>query len=148
VQRMLAPEGIFVVRLFAPSGLTGSLAEIASDLTDGSIASLDALKLRLWGALQEDLATGVRPRDVVARIEAFAGGLDRLVSELGWSADHVATLQVHRTSDAVYHLTDADTLARMARESSTLELVSIELPSHSFGHCCPVVTLRRGRSRR
>jgi SAM-dependent methyltransferase len=144
VRRMLAPGGIFIVRLFAPAGLTGSLADIAADLSAGSIASLDALKLRLWGALQKDQATGVRPRDVVATIEDMAGGLDRLVSSQGWSADHVATLQVHRSSNAVYHLIDANGLIRMAHELTGFELLGVESPDTSFGDCCPVVSLGRG----
>jgi SAM-dependent methyltransferase len=144
--RMLAPGGIFIVRLFAPGGLTGSVSEIAADLNAGSIASLDSLKLRLWGALQTDLSIGVRPRDVVARIEDMAeetaGGLDYLVSGLGWSSDHVATLALHRRSDAVYHLTDADGLIAMA-ELSGFEPLAVESANSPFGNCCPVVSLRR-----
>jgi len=142
IRRMLAPGGIFVVRLFAPPGLTGSLTDIAADLDAGLIASLDALKFRLWGALHKDQATGVRPRDVVAAIEDMAGGLDRLVSRQGWSADHVATLQLHRNSNAVYHLTDANGLIRMAEEFG-FEPLSVASPDSSFGDCCPVVSLRR-----
>ncbi len=140
---MLAPGGIFAVRLFAPAGLTGSLVDIAADLNSGLIASLDALKLRLWGALQQDIATGVRPRDVVARIEDMASDLTHLVSAQGWSAEHVATLQLHRHSDAIYHLTDANGLIEMAEELSGFEVVAVESPNHPFGNCCPVVSLRR-----
>ena len=143
IRRILVPGGVFVVRLFAPAGLTGSLADIAADLDAGSIASLDALKLRLWGVLQENLAKGVRPRDVVAAIEAMAGGLDRLASSQGWSADHVATLKLHRNSNAVYHLTDASGLIRMAQELTGFEPLSVESPDTPFGDCCPVVSLRR-----
>ncbi len=143
VRRMLAPGGIFSVRLFAPGGLTGSLTDIETDLGAGLIESLDALKLRLWGALQRDPVTGVRPRDVVARIEAMAGGLDRLISGQGWSTEHVATLELHRSSDAVYHLTDAQGLIRMAEELSGFELRSVESPDNAFGDCCPVVSFRR-----
>ena len=142
VRRMLTPGGVFIVRLFAPAGLTGSLADISADLDAGSIASLDALKLRLWGALQSNPSTGVRPREVVARIEEMAGGLDHLVSDLGWSSDHVATLQLHRRSNAVYHLTDADGVNAMA-ESSGLEPLTVESAGSAFGNCCPVVSLRR-----
>jgi hypothetical protein len=144
--RMLVPGGTFIVRLFAPMGLTGSLSDIATDLNTGLIVSLDALKLRLWGALQTDLSTGVRPRDVVARIEemteGMAGGLDHLVSGLGWSSDHVATLALHRRSDAVYHLTDADGLIAMAKLSG-FESLAVESADSPFGNCCPIVSLRR-----
>ena len=143
VHRMLAAGGIFSVRLFAPTGLTGSLTDIAADLNAGLIESLDVLKLRLWGAMQQDHVTGVRPRDVVAKIEEMAGGLEHLASNQGWSAKHVGTLRLHRNSNAIYHLIDANEFIRMVEEVSGFECVSVESPDYAFGDCCPVVSLRR-----
>ncbi|MCZ6712041.1 MAG: hypothetical protein O7B25_16880, partial [Gammaproteobacteria bacterium] len=143
IARMLVPGGIFIVRLFAPAGLTGSISDIAADLDGGLIPSLDALKLRLWGALHRDRVTGVRPRDVVAKIDEMAGGLDQLVSRHGWSAEHVASLELHRNSDAVYHLTDASEIIDMAEVLPGFERQSVESADDSIGVCCPVVSLRR-----
>ncbi len=146
VRRMLAPGGIFVVRLFAPAGRTGSIADISADLHAGLIESLDMLKLRLWGALQKTLVDGVKPREVVANIEEMSGGLDRLVVDHGWSAEHVATLELHRDSNSVYHLANAEELVRMTEEVSGFEVVSIESADYSYSDCCPLVTLRRENS--
>jgi SAM-dependent methyltransferase len=143
VARVLAPGGVFVVRLFAPMGRTGTVEEVARDLRAHQVASLDQLKLRLWGALQTSAATGVRPRDVVERIHAMSDMGRFLVDELGWNRDHVDRLGVHRASTAVYHLTDEHGLARMLKSVPALECLSVERPTYAFGDACPVVTLRR-----
>ena len=138
--RLLRPGGVFIVRLFSPAGLTGTVDEIGADLGAGRIPSLDALKLRLWGALQTDLETGVRPRDVVAAMERLTGGLDFLTRELGWPEAHVATLELHRESDAVYHLINPEELTDMAAEVG-FALEAVDHPDHQFGACCPVISL-------
>lgn len=143
IRRLLAPGGLFAVRLFAPVGRTGSLEAIGSDLGAGRVASLDALKLRLWGALHRDLQAGVRPRDVVEEIEALAGGnIHRLASAFGWSPEHVNTLELHRQSDATYHLAGVDDLRYMLTTQPGLKLRSVAIPQHEFGESCPVVTVQ------
>lgn len=143
IARLLSPRGVFAVRLFAPMGRTGSLEDIAADLHARRVASLDQLKLRLWGALQESAATGVRPRDVVARIHAMSDDGRLLVEKLGWNAAHVDRLHVHRESAAHYHLTDESDLADMVLAIPGLQLHSIARPDYAYGECCPVVTIRR-----
>lgn len=143
VDRMLARGGAFVVRLFAPAGRTGSLGQIEADLKAGAISGLDGLKMRLWGALQTDLAGGVRPRDVVAHIEKLAGSLAWLAEELGWSREHLKTLELHRNSKATYHLIDADGLQEMLAAFPRLAAQSVAYPDHEYGRCCPVVTVTR-----
>jgi hypothetical protein len=49
---------------------------------------------------------------------------------------------LHRRSDAVYHLTDADGLIAMA-ELSGFESLAVESADSPFGSCCPIVSLRR-----
>jgi SAM-dependent methyltransferase len=143
VARVLSPGGVFAVRLFAPMGRTGTLEEVARDLRTGQVASLDQLKLRLWGALQASAASGVRPRDVVAHIHAMTDGGRFLVEQLGWNAEHVDRLSVHRDSTAVYHLTDEYGLLGMLAAVPELECLSVSRPAYAFGDACPVVTLRR-----
>ncbi|MFP6835705.1 MAG: class I SAM-dependent methyltransferase [Pseudomonadales bacterium] len=143
IRRLLVPGGVFIVRLFAPAGLTGSVSDIAHDLEGGLIRTLDVLKLRLWGALHRDRASGVRPRDVVAKIDEISGGVEQLVSSHGWPAEHVASLELHRNSDAVYHLTDAAELIAMAEALPGFERQSVDSADDSMGVCCPVVSLRR-----
>jgi SAM-dependent methyltransferase len=143
VARVLSTRGIFSVRLFAPMGRTGSLEDITADLMQRRIASLDQLKLRLWGAMQGSAETGVRPRDVVAQIHAMSDNGRFLVEQLGWNPEHVERLQVHRDSTAVYHLTDAAGLSAMLAATPGLALRSIARPGFPCGESCPVVTAQR-----
>jgi len=144
LHRILVPGGIFAVRLFAPKGHTGTFEEVFADLDAGSIANLDTLKMRLWGALHGDAHEGVRPREVVARILAAVGSFDHLAEDHGWPLEHVRSLELHRESTAVYHLTDAGEVVRMAMcDPGGFETAGVVEPSHALGACCPIVTLRR-----
>jgi SAM-dependent methyltransferase len=144
LKRILVPGGLFVVRLFAPAGRTGTVDEVFANLDAGNIASLDALKMRLWGALHGGASEGVRPREVVARILAAVGSFDRLAEDHGWPLEHVRSLELHRESVAVYHLTEAAEVMRMAMcDPGGFETVGVVEPGYALGACCPIVTLRR-----
>lgn len=144
LHRVLVPGGIFAVRLFAPGGRTGSIENVFAELDAGRIASLDTLKLLLWGALHDDPEQGVRPREVVARILAAVGNFDRLADEYGWPIEHVRSLEFHRDSTAVYHLTEAAEVVRMATsDPGGFESHVIVEPSYALGACCPIVVLKR-----
>ncbi len=144
IKRVLKPGGIFVIRLFAPVSRTGTVDEIVEDLSSGRIASLDALKLRLWGALHGSLTSGVQPRTVVATIRDSVGNFDQLAHQHGWALPHVRALELHRESLVRYYLTDAAELVRMACEQDDgFVSRSIVEPEYELGHCCPIVTLER-----
>ena len=136
LHRVLTPGGIFVVRLFAPTGRTGTVEEVFANLHTGGIASLDALKLRLWGALHGDAYRGVRPQEVVAHILAAVGDFDRLADDFGWPLEHVRSLELHRQSTARYHLTEAAELVRMAScDPGGFESLGITEPDYVLGAC-------------
>ncbi len=144
VRRLLVPGGIFAVRLFSPVGRTGTVIDIFEDLTAGRIASLDALKLRLWGALHGSPSAGVQPRTVVAAIRDFVGDFDHLARDHGWALAHVRALGLHLESQATYYLTEAKTVIQMAcDELGSFRSLGINHPSYELGDCCPLVTLQR-----
>ena len=143
VARLLQPGGIFVLRLFTPGCQSESIDEIANDLNRGQIKTLDVLKFRLWGALQHTTGDGVAPREVVCHIEKISGGLNRLVTEHGFSADHVATLELHRHSKARYCLSGPADLALLLSAMPEMYIVGISYPEHLHGNKCPVVVIKR-----
>jgi SAM-dependent methyltransferase len=144
LHRVLSPGGIFAVRLFAPTRQVGTVEQVFAKLDAGGIASLDALKLHLWGALHGDQGQGVRPQEVVANILAAVGEFDRLAENHGWPLEHVRSLAMHCQSTAIYHLTDAAELVRMASIAlGGFEPVGITEPDYELGAWCPIVTLRR-----
>jgi SAM-dependent methyltransferase len=142
--RVLAPSGILAIRLFAPTGRTGSIGEIFDDLQAGHIASLDILKLRLWGAMHRDPRTGIQPRAVVEKILATLNSFEKLADVSGWPPAHVRTLTLHLSNTACYHLTEADEIIRMAVGSlGGFELLNLTEPGYRYGNCCPHVSFRR-----
>lgn len=143
VKRLLAPNGIFTFRLFAPGCHSETIEHIVSDLDRGAIPSLDALKFKFWGALQATAETGVRPVDVVKNIELAVGSLERLVDHFGWPAAHVATLEFHRTSRAVYCLSDVNEVRSLIALLPGMKVASVDIPQHVFGDRCPVVSIER-----
>lgn len=134
--RVLRPGGRLVVRLFAPPAVPADAVAVA--LAAGEVPSLDALKLMLWGALQHDGLA--RPAEVVAWIERQAGSWAALAEAQSWSAEHCASLELHRDSAARYQLIDADGLLALGAAAGLLP-VTVTLPEHAQGAACPVVTL-------
>lgn len=141
-QRVLVPGGTFAVRLFTPQGRTGTVAEIFDDLDRGRIATLDALKLRMWGALQQNALEGVQPSEVARRILEASGPWDRLAHKHGWQPDYVRALELQLDSDASFHLVDAEQFSRMGHRAG-LESTAVHHPRHIYGDSCPVVEFRR-----
>lgn len=142
VYRVLMPGGTFAVRLFAPQGRTGTVAEIFDDLDRGRIATLDALKLRMWGALQQNALEGVRPSEVAGRILDASGPWERLAQTQGWQPDYVRALELQLESASSFHLVDADEFVRMGHRAG-LESAAVHHPAHVYGDSCPVVEFRR-----
>ena len=142
VQRVLVPDGTLAVRLFAPQGRTGTVAEIFEDLDRGRIPTLDALKLRMWGALQKTPAEGVRPSEVARRILEARGPWDRLAQTQGWHPDYVRALELQLDSPATFHLVDAEELARLGLRAG-LDPSGVRRPAHRYGDSCPVAEFRR-----
>ncbi len=140
--RLLAPGGVFAARLFAPGNCPDSMEQLQADLERGAVPSLDMLKFRLWGLLQADVASGVRPAEVVSTIERFVGDAATLSRRFGWPAAHVETLELHRHNDARYCLSNADTLGWLAGPVPGLEMLETRYPDHAVGAGCPVVSFR------
>ncbi|MFN3238035.1 MAG: class I SAM-dependent methyltransferase [Pseudomonadales bacterium] len=144
--RLLSPGGLFVVRLFAPSGRTDSLDLIRADINSQAVQSLDELKFRLWGVLQQEPISGVRPADVVAMIDQFVEETGWQATTRNWQPEHLKTLDFHRQSKACYHLVDAEAFAKLVRQVSGLDVISVQYPDHKFGGSCPIVCVQRQAS--
>lgn len=140
--RVLVLGGAFAVRLFAPQGRTGTVAETFEDLDRGRVATLDALKLRMWGALQQNPVEGVRPSEVARRILEERGPWQRLAQTHGWQPDYVRALELQLDSQASFHLVDANELNRMGLDAGLVP-AGVHHPEHDYGDSCPVVEFRR-----
>lgn len=145
VRRWLAPGGRLVMRLFAPTEPAETPDRIVLDLREGSAGDLDAVKLRLWMALQRSVAEGVGRCEVWRVLHEAAGGdLEALARARGWPLEHTLGLEVHRGSSARYHFTGLPELRRLfCRGERALELIAVRYPEYVLGRCCPCVVLRR-----
>lgn len=141
VRRWLRPGGRCVFRLFAPPARRESVADVMNDLRARRIPDLNALKLRLWLALQESAEQGVEPRRVWQLVHHEAGGdLLGLARSLGWPEEHVLALESHRESTVRYHFSSPELLARLFCDGDDgLRLVSVRYADVPLGACCPVV---------
>lgn len=142
--RVMAPGARFVTRLYTPGRREDTVEDVLTSMDRGEVPSLNALKLQLWAAMQRDAATGVRPRDVRQILLDHAGSWSAMAKATGWPLDHVAALDAHRDSTAVYHLVDADEVAAVFEGTGAFTRVSVEEPAYALGDCCPVVTFVRG----
>ena len=71
-------------------------------------------------------------------------GLRRLASELGWSVEHVLTVNMHRDSSERSCWSGVGEVRRLFCESTGgFEMESVEVPPYELGDCCPIVALRR-----
>lgn len=141
--RVLAPGGRVLTRLYTPGDRDASVADVLAAMDRGEVPSLNALKLMLWAAMQTDVATGVRPREVRRVLLEHAGSWPALAEATGWPLDHVAALDAHRDSTAVYHLVDAAHVDAVFEATGAFRLVSVDVPSYPLGDCCPMVVLER-----
>jgi SAM-dependent methyltransferase len=142
---MLRPGGQFIIRLFCSDGRTDSVDDVLRDLAHHNIASLSALKLRLWVALQTSVAGGVRPHYVWSVISGFADNdLRRLAEDHGWPIENVLALENHKNSDARYHLLQvADVEQLFVKQLGQFKITEVHRSSEALGHLTPIVKLER-----
>ena len=144
VHRVLASDGVFAVRLYTPRGRTGTTEEVFQDLKAGLIASVEDLKLRLWGSVHGSAEEGVRVHDVLVEILEAVGSIQHLIEAQGWDPDYVEKLSLYRDSPTTYHLTDAAEFLRMTCIGlGGFELIDVVKPGYALGACCPIFSLRR-----
>ena len=128
------------MRLIAPPKERESVEEVVADLD--RIPDLNALKFRLWMALQRSASEGVRRHDVWRVIHDAAGGdLASLSARTGWPTTHVLSVPYHRDVERGYHFSGVDEVRDLFADG--FELESVQYPDCAFGQACPVVALRR-----
>jgi SAM-dependent methyltransferase len=139
LHRVLRPGGRLVVRAFALPETREELADVGEALWAGRIGSMNALKWRLGMAFQPPARRAVA---VVDMLEAFHGVCpdpSRLVAQLGWAPDVVATVESYRNSTASYSFcTLAELRALLAPHFTEL---SCHVPGYELGDRCPTLVL-------
>jgi SAM-dependent methyltransferase len=144
LERVLAPGGLFAIRLFLPPAKRESAQQVLDDFLGARVANLNELKLRLGPALTESAESGVELDGIWRAVHAVAPDLDRVAERLGWTREHLGAIETYRGSHVRYHfVTLAEVTRLFCTEGSGFELLSKHEPSYPLGERCPIVVLRR-----
>jgi hypothetical protein len=142
--RVIAGDGLFAVRLFAPASPGEDPDDVLRDLLDGKVKDFNSLKLRLWTALQKDLPTGILMHDFWSAVHSVAPDLDKLAEQIGWEPDHLRVINIHRNNPARYRFPTADEVEQLySKEPGGFSLESVTTPSYDLGDQCPTMVFRR-----
>ncbi len=137
--RVLAADGLAVLRLFAAPANAERLDDVAAAMWAGELASFHALKWRIAMAIQPP-DRNVRVSDILAAFDAIAPDRAALADRTGWPLDTIGTIDAYRGSPAVYAFpTVAEQLEALA---VTLASVTTHTPTYELGDRCPTIVLR------
>ncbi|HVJ22074.1 MAG TPA: class I SAM-dependent methyltransferase [Polyangiaceae bacterium] len=102
LRRVLAGDGLFVMRSFVRPDQQESVVELLADLEGGTIGSFHVFKWRLLMALQPDTASGVRLSDAWKVFYELFRDPAALAERRGWPLTTVQTIDAYRGVDARY----------------------------------------------
>lgn len=146
LRRILSDQGFCILRLYVPPPQRESPDAVLRDLLEGSIPSLNILKLRLGMALMESASEGVELGTVWRAIHAVAPDLERLALRIGWPVKHMLAINTYRGSTARYHFVTIDEVSDLfCGNPGGFEVHRLHVPSYELGERCPTIVLRRCR---
>jgi SAM-dependent methyltransferase len=141
LHRVLRPDGRLVLRVFAPPEKSETVSDVADALWSRRITGLHAFKWRLAMAVQPRAERAVVLGDVWRAYQSICPDPTRLVEEIGWSRESLATVDVYRDSASVYSFPALDEIRPLFADTFT-EL-SVHVPSYELGDRCPTLVLTR-----
>lgn len=145
LQRVVAPRGLCIFRLFVPPAQRESPAAVLCELLAGRIPNLNILKLRLGMALQESSERGVQLAHVWDALQRAAPDFSRLAARLGWPLDHLLAIDTYRGCSSRYHFLSITEVCRLFTEHpGGFTFAAMEVPAYELGERCPTVVFRRG----
>ncbi len=138
LRRVLADDGLLLLRLFAAPPQPEPLAEVAAALRAGHIGSLHALKWRLAMAIQA-ADRNVRVIDIWHAFEQLVPDRAALAAATGWPLDVIGTIDAYRGSEVVYSFPTADEV-RAALDETFSERAT-HTPTYELGARCLTLAL-------
>lgn len=141
----LRPGGRFVTRLFTPPHRRETTKNVWRAAHDGSIPSVNHLKIRLLSALQISAESGVELHNVWREIEANRELVNSLEGMPGWSEREITALEAYRDRRAKYSLIFPDQLVTlMEKAGSDLKLEGLYKPDYLLGDQFPILCFSKG----
>jgi SAM-dependent methyltransferase len=143
-RQILAAGGLCIVRPFVRPDTREEPAAVLADALAGQVPDLNALKLRLWAALQQNPTDGVRVHDVLRTVNDMDPDLESLGNRFGWAPREMAVLEAYRDSPSRYFLPSVSEVSQLFCESpGGFEMVSATSPDYPLGDRCPTVVFRK-----
>jgi len=144
LKRIVAPGGLFVVRLYTPSDQRETVSKVQAALLAGRIANQSLLKVRLWMSLAADVSAGVRLSDVWDAIHEVAPDLRKLARRIGWRVEQLPLIDAYRGCAKRYYFPNIEQVHSLYRGSpGGFQLEAVISPSYELGEHCPLVIFRR-----
>lgn len=145
LERILAPGGRFVLRMFVPPARPEEPQDVLEQLFAGRIPDLNCLKLRLGMALQESPSEGVALQTVWRRLRETADGWPALADRLAWPLEHLLAIDAYRESLARYHFVSAAQAKDLVcgGDGGPFRLQRTGIPSYLMGAQCPTMVFLR-----
>lgn len=143
LHRIIAPGGIFVTRLFAPSTVQESPQEVAKHFLNGAAPDPCYLKLRLWSAMYSENQSGLRHVKVWEVLKQEVENPVQAAYQVGWSQEQLSLLESWQHSNASVYLLSVANIAKIFNEQIGFELIDVKIPTYALGDCCPTIIFRR-----
>ena len=124
ITRIMAPGGLFIVRLYVASNPPQSAATIYQQFSRGQIRDSHELKFRLWFALERAGGKGVCLNDVWNSFEAACSDLRSRNALPDWPEAEWLSMQAYEGLQDVYYFPSVEQLTGLMNQnhrSATLE---------------------------
>ncbi len=146
LSRVIAPGGLFVVRMFDPPVQQESAQAVLDDLLAGKISDLNLLKIRLGMALAQRPGQRVHLRQVWETLHRAAPDFSALANRIGWPLEHLLVINTYRDRHArFFFLSLSEVQQLFCQNPGGFEIVRTDRPGYELGERCPTVVLRRIR---
>jgi phenylacetate-CoA ligase len=147
MQRVLAPGGLCMFRLFVPPAQRETPEAVLHDLLEARVANLNILKLRLAMALQEDSTQGVPLGRVWDELHKTAPDLTVLAAKIGWPPENLLAINTYRDCASRYYFHSVAEVRQLFTENpGGFTLEGVNVPDYELGDRCPTVVFRRGEA--
>lgn len=137
LRRVLKPGGLFAMRAFVRPEPAEPMDALLAELHAGKILNFHAFKWRFNMALQSDIASGVRLRDIWDAFNEEFGDPSALAAQRGWPFETVETIHAYRGVEARYTYPSLSELREIL--SAGFSEVTCVYPTYEMADRCPTL---------
>lgn len=145
LERIIAPGGLFIVRLYVDADYRESTAGIFAELQAGRIRNSSELKLRLWFALNPSDGSGVRLDRVWQCFHAAFPTWEVLGRTLQWSEFEIESMNAYKDKPDIYYFPSAERVTGIfAAPGAGFTLEASLTPNGPCHQHLKILSFRRG----